>query len=54
MNMVWLGLADAGVSGGQFIELGNARNLLGAILVVYYEITDEAIGRLEELMKEIL
>jgi threonine aldolase len=55
-NMVWLDLEDAGVPGEQFAELGKAKGLkfLQGRLVVHYQITDEAVSRLEELMKEIL
>jgi threonine aldolase len=55
-NMVWLDLEDAGVPSGQFAELGMAKGLrfLEGRLVVHYQVSEEAVSRLEELMKEIL
>jgi threonine aldolase len=55
-NMVWLDLEDAGLSEGQFAELGKAKGLKFSEgrLVVHYQISDEAVSKLEELMKEIL
>lgn len=55
-NMVWLDLEDAGVPSGKFAELGKAKGLrfLEGRLVVHYQVSDEAVSRLEELMKEIL
>lgn len=55
-NMVWIDLEDAGVPGEKFAEMGRAKGLkfLEGRLVVHYQISDEAVDRLEELMKEII
>ena len=55
-NMVWFDLEAAGISAERFIEEGQkvGLRLLGGRLVVHYQIGDEAVGRLEELMKVVL
>jgi threonine aldolase len=55
-NMVWLDLEDAGLSGEEFADLGKANGLrfLQGRLVVHYQISDEAVSRLEGVMKQIL
>ncbi|KAH8820381.1 pyridoxal phosphate-dependent transferase [Xylogone sp. PMI_703] len=56
-NMVWLDIADVGVSGAEFVELGKQRGLkvlAGGRLVVHYQIGDEAVAKLEEVMKEMI
>lgn len=56
-NMVWFDLQSEGISGKEFEELGSARGLrlLGmGRLVVHYQISDEAIARLAEVMQEII
>lgn len=55
-NMVWLDLAEAGISNAEFKELGAEKGLkvLSGRLVVHYQISDEAVRRLEELMKEVI
>jgi threonine aldolase len=54
--MVWLDLEDAGIPGEEFAKLGGMKGLrfLGGRLVVHYQISDEAVSKLEELMKEVL
>ena len=55
-NMVWLNLEDAGIPGAEFAQLGTAKGLkfLQGRLVVHYQISEEAVIKLEELMKEVL
>jgi threonine aldolase len=55
-NMVWLDLEPVGWTSEQLIERGAALGLriMGARLVVHYQIGDEAIDRLKGLMLEIL
>jgi len=55
-NMVWFDLEDAGVSDDEFVELGRERGLRlgGGRLVVHYQISEEAVGRLEDVMKVAL
>jgi threonine aldolase len=55
-NMVWFDLEAAGISAQRFVELGKSRGLrlLGGRLVVHYQISDDAIERLTEVMKEAL
>jgi threonine aldolase len=56
-NMVWIDLDDAGVvSHQEFSELGAAKGLKvwRGRLVVHYQISDDAVSRLEEVMIEIM
>ncbi|CZR53875.1 probable threonine aldolase [Phialocephala subalpina] len=55
-NMVWFDLDDVGLSGDEFAELGKKHGLrlLGGRLVVHYQISDEAVNRLEVVMKEAM
>jgi threonine aldolase len=55
-NMVWLDLEDAGSSNAEFKELGLAKGLkvISGRLVVHYQINDEAVTKLEEVMKDII
>lgn len=55
-NMVWLDLEKCGCSKEDFIALGNHHGLLfrGGRLVVHYQICDDAVTRLEQLMFAIL
>lgn len=55
-NMVWFNLDDIGLSEVKFAELGKKHGLrlLGGRLVVHYQISDEAVNRLEEVMKEAM
>ncbi|KAJ8070877.1 hypothetical protein OCU04_001237 [Sclerotinia nivalis] len=55
-NMVWLDLEDAGISAEEFRELGKEKGLklLAGRLVVHYQIGEEAVKKLEEIMKVIL
>lgn len=55
-NMVWFDLDDVGITGDEFAELGktNGLRLLGGRLVVHYQISDEAVNRLEGVMKEVI
>lgn len=54
-NMVWVDLEHAGVSEAEFVALGEKAGLrlMGARLVVHYQISAEAVGRLERVMKAI-
>jgi threonine aldolase len=54
-NMVWLDLGHAGVEVERWIEMGQkvGLRLSGGRLVVHYQIGDEAIERLERLMKAV-
>ena len=55
-NMVWLDLDDAGLSPPEFVEIGKEHGLkfIGARLVVHYQISDEAVTRLESVMKQVI
>jgi len=54
--MVWLDLGQAGTTKDEFIALGleHGVRLLGGRLVVHYQIGEEAIGKLEGLMRKVL
>jgi threonine aldolase len=51
-NMVWLDLDDVGISEEEFVQLGQQHGLrfLCARLVVHYQISDEAVRKLEHVM----
>lgn len=55
-NMVWLDLEDANISISDFVDQGKAKGLklLGGRLVVHYQISEDAVKALEDLMKEII
>jgi len=55
-NMVWFDLDAAGITAKDFIAEGEkvGLRLLGGRLVVHYQIRDEAVSRLEKLMKVVL
>lgn len=55
-NMVWFDLDAAGISKENFIVEGEkvGLRLLGGRLVVHYQIGDEAVARLEKLMRVVL
>jgi threonine aldolase len=55
-NMVWLDLEAAGCRPDEFVELAKEEGLkvLGGRLVVHYQISDDAITRLEKLMDRLL
>lgn len=55
-NMVWLDIERAGMDSDNFIALANEHGVrtMGGRLVVHYQIGDEALSRLEGLMKEVL
>jgi len=55
-NMVWVDLDDAGISDTDFVKLAAKHGLraMGDRLVVHYQISDEALQRLEKLMHEVL
>jgi threonine aldolase len=55
-NMVWFNLDDVGMSGDEFAALGKEHGLrfLGGRLVVHYQISGEAVAKLEKLMKEVM
>jgi len=55
-NMVWFDLEAAGISVTNFIAEGEkvGLRLLGGRLVVHYQIGDEAVVRLQRLMKAVL
>lgn len=55
-NMVWLDIAAAGIKEADIVEMGElfGLKLMGARIVVHYQIADEAIGRLERLMQVLM
>jgi len=55
-NMVWLNLVDAGTSAAEFVKLGKQEGLklLSGRLVVHYQISEEAVEKLERLMEKVL
>ncbi|KAK4985542.1 hypothetical protein LTR50_005878 [Elasticomyces elasticus] len=55
-NMVWFDLGAAGIGKEDFIAAGEkvGVRLMGGRLVVHYQIGEEAVSRLERLMKEVL
>lgn len=55
-NMVWFDLDAAGISDAKFIEEGEKAGLrlLGGRLVVHYQISQEAVSRLEKVMQAVL
>jgi threonine aldolase len=56
-NMVWPDLADANCSASDFVEIGKKHGLrlhAGGRLVVHYQISDEAVQKLELAMKDIV
>lgn len=55
-NMVWFDLEAAGISVEEFIKMGDKAGLrlLGGRLVVHYQIGDEAVRRLDKLMRAVL
>ena len=55
-NMVWFDLDAAGISSKDFIAKGEKIGLRfsGGRLVVHYQIGEEAVGRLEKLMRAVL
>jgi threonine aldolase len=55
-NMCWLDLEAAGISVPDFIAAGQKVGLRmgGGRLVVHYQIAEEAVNRLETLMKHVL
>ena len=55
-NMVWLDLSPHGVQTNDFKTLAEKYGLriMGERLVVHYQISDEAIARLEQLFIEVL
>lgn len=55
-NMVWFDLESAGISKEDFIAEGQKVGLRmgGGRLVVHYQVGDEAVARLEKLMKVVL
>ena len=52
-NMVWFDLDDVGMSEEEFVELGrqNGLRFLGDRLVVHYQISDEAVEKLQAVLK---
>lgn len=55
-NMVWFDLAAVGVSKERFVEVGikEGVKVMGGRLVVHYQISDEAVQRLERVMDTVL
>ncbi|KAF4547609.1 Aldolase-like protein [Elsinoe fawcettii] len=55
-NMVWFDLEAAGISVEDFIKMGDKAGLrlLGGRLVVHYQVGEEAVQRLDKLMKAVL
>jgi threonine aldolase len=53
-NMVWLDLTELGVEEEEFVELLNRNGLkgYGGRIVVHYQITEDAVRKLQEAMKE--
>ncbi|CZS99893.1 probable threonine aldolase [Rhynchosporium graminicola] len=54
-NMVWFDLDDVGIADDEFVELGKKHGLrfLGPRLVVHYQISSEAVQRLEKVLDEV-
>ncbi|EAW14222.1 threonine aldolase GLY1 [Aspergillus clavatus NRRL 1] len=50
-NMVWLDLESSGVGPNDLAQIGNEKGLklLGGRIVVHYQVSDEAIARLEQV-----
>jgi threonine aldolase len=55
-NMVWFNLEDLHLTGDEFAAIGKKHGLrfLAGRLVVHYQIGDEAVERLEGVMKEAI
>ncbi|KAF2460059.1 pyridoxal phosphate-dependent transferase [Lineolata rhizophorae] len=55
-NMVWFDLESAGISEEEFIKIAAKKGLrtLGSRLVVHYQISDDAIARLREVIEQVL
>jgi threonine aldolase len=55
-NMVWFDLEEAGIRAEDFVELGRQHGLrfLGARLVVHYQISDEAVQKLTDVMRAVM
>ncbi|KAG4441158.1 hypothetical protein IFR05_003379 [Cadophora sp. M221] len=55
-NMVWFDLDDVGISADEFVELAEKHGLrfLGPRLVVHYQISEEAVQRLQVVLKEVV
>lgn len=55
-NMVWLDLDAAGISREEFVEAGvkEGLRLLGGRIVVHYQVSEEAVGRLGRVMRAVL
>ncbi|MCJ1306800.1 hypothetical protein MMC25_000443 [Agyrium rufum] len=55
-NMCWFDLESAGIALPDFVAIGlrNGVKLFGGRLVVHYQISDEAVSRLEKIMGEVL
>ncbi|KAI9793991.1 MAG: hypothetical protein M1835_006860 [Candelina submexicana] len=55
-NMVWLDLENAGVGVKEFVTEGEREGLrfMGGRLVVHYQISEDAIKRLDKLMQRLL
>ncbi|KAF1808912.1 hypothetical protein P152DRAFT_176002 [Eremomyces bilateralis CBS 781.70] len=54
-NMVWLSLKGTGVDTDEFIKLAESKGLrvMGERLVIHYQVTDEAEGKLKEVMNDV-
>jgi threonine aldolase len=55
-NMVWFDLTDVGLTDEEFAKVGKEHGLrlLGGRLVVHYQIGEEAVGKLEEVMRVVI
>ncbi|KAI9825269.1 MAG: hypothetical protein M1832_001303 [Thelocarpon impressellum] len=55
-NMVWLDLAASGVSEDAFVDSGRKAGVrvMGGRVVLHYQISDEAVVKLEQAMEELL
>jgi threonine aldolase len=55
-NMIWFNLEDLRLTGDEFAAIGKKHGLrfLAGRLVVHYQISDEAVKKLEGVMKEAI
>lgn len=54
--MVWLDLASLGLGDSDFVEVAKKHELkaFGGRLVVHYQISDDGVRRLEDVMDDVL
>ena len=55
-NMVWLDIADCGVTADEMAEIAVEEGIKGrgGRLVIHYQISEEAVRRLERVMNRML